>query len=110
RWAAGAPQPIEVAAPDFVEATLMTQPRRRMVHLVNFPVGKPLNTGWRQIGRTLVPVSDINVTLALGAGEQVRAARLATSEAALSVSHHPGGATVIVPRLDDHEIVIFELD
>jgi hypothetical protein len=100
---------IEVHAPDFVEATLMVQAKRRMVHLVNFPVGKPLNTGWRQIGRTLVPVPDIAVKLALGPGERVRAARLATTEATLPVQHHPDSATVVVPRLDDHEIVIFEL-
>jgi hypothetical protein len=103
------PPVIEVDAPDFVEATLMVQANRRMVHLVNFPVGKPLNTGWRQIGRTLVPVPDIAVKIALRPGERVREARLATTEATLPVQHHPDSATVVVPRLDDHEIVVFEL-
>jgi hypothetical protein len=100
---------IEVDAPDFVEATLMVQETRRMVHLVNFPVGKPLNTGWRHIGRTLVPVPDIAVKLALRPGERVRTARLATTEATLPVQHHSDSAAVVVPRLHDHEIVIFEL-
>jgi hypothetical protein len=105
-----AEQPVvEVDAPDFVEATLMVQGKRRIVHLVNFPVGKPLNTGWRHIGRTLVPVSDITVKLALRPGERVRAARLGTNETPLFVQHHPDSATVTVPRLHDHEIVVFEL-
>jgi hypothetical protein len=109
RCALTEPPVIEVDAPDFVEATLMVQAKRRMVHLVNFPVGKPLNTGWRHIGRTLVPVPDIAVKLALAPGERVREARLATTEAPLPVQHHPDSATVFVPRLDDHEIVVFEL-
>lgn len=109
RWALGEPDVIEVQGPDFVEATLMVQQRRRMVHLVNFPVGKPLNTGWRPIGRTLVPVSDIRVSLALAAGETVREARLATTEQPLTVEQRDGKAVVVVPRLQDHEIVVFEL-
>ncbi|MGE5522181.1 MAG: beta-galactosidase trimerization domain-containing protein [Rhodospirillaceae bacterium] len=109
RWALGEAAVIDVDAPDFVEATLMTQPGRRMVHLVNFPVSKPLNTGWRHMGRTLVPLADIRVSLALAAGETVREARLATTEQPLAVRQDTGTATVIVPRLLDHEIVIFEL-
>ena len=84
RWTLNEPASIEVDAPDFVEATLMVQPRRKLVHLVNFPVGKPVNTGWRQIGRNLVPVRDIAVTIALRDGERVREARLATTEQVLA--------------------------
>lgn len=109
RWTANEPPVIEVKAPDFVEATLMVQGARRMVHLVNFPVDKPLNTGWRHIGRTLVPVPDIAVRLALGRHQRVRAARLATNEQPLAVEQGEGSATVVVPQLLDHEIVIFEL-
>ena len=108
-WAANAPPPIEVDAPDFVEATLMKQPGRRLVHLVNFPVGKPVNSGWRHIGRNLVPVSDIAVRLTLRSGELVREARLATSEEVLAVEYGDGAAHVVVPRLFDHEILVFEL-
>jgi hypothetical protein len=57
RWACGPEAALEVDAPDFVDVTLMRQPKRRLVHLVNLPVGKPVNSGWRQIGRNLVPVS-----------------------------------------------------
>jgi hypothetical protein len=109
RWTANEAAPVEVDAPDFVEATLMTQPGRRLVHLVNFPVGKPVNSGWRHIGRNLVPVSDIAVRLTRRSGELVREARLATSGAVLAVEYSDGAAHVVVPRLVDHEIVVFEM-
>lgn len=109
RWALNEPPALEVDAPDFVEATLMTQPGRMLVHLVNFPVGKPLNTGWRPIGRNLLPLSNIALRLALGPGERVREARVASSEQVLAVKQRDALAEVVVPRLEDHEIVVFEL-
>jgi hypothetical protein len=87
----------------------MVQAGRKLVHLVNFPLDKPLNTGWRHMGRNLVPVSNIAVRLSLADGERVREARLATSEQALPVQAARGQAEVVVPHLHDHEIVIFEL-
>jgi hypothetical protein len=110
RWTLNERPSIEIDAPDFVDATLMAQPRRKLVHLVNFPVGKPVNTGWRHIGRNHVPLQDIAVTVALRGGERVREARLATTEEVLAVEQNAGSAHVIVPRLDDHEIVVFELN
>jgi len=109
RWACGPEAALGVTAPDFVDVTLMRQPKRRLVHLVNLPVGKPVNSGWRQIGRNLVPVSDIVVRLPLPAGERFKEARLATTEAVLPAMVDSGTVEVTVPRLDDHEIVIFEL-
>jgi type 1 glutamine amidotransferase len=109
RWAANAPPAVEVDAPDYVEATLMGQPGRRLVHLINFPLAKPVNTGWRQIGRNLVPVEKIAVRLRLERNEAVREARLATTEQVLPLRAHGPVVEVVVPRLDDHEIVIFDL-
>ena len=67
------------------------------------------HTGWRPIGRNLVPVSDVAVRLALAPGQRVREARLATSEQAIPVQERDGAVHVTVPRLLDHEIVVFEL-
>lgn len=108
-WALNEPPVIEVDAPDYVEATLMVQPQRRLVHLVNMPLGKPVNSGWRQIGRNLVPVADIGVRLGLGVDGRVREARLATTEQVLPVKTRDGYAEVVVPQLHDHEIVVFEM-
>lgn len=100
---------LSVDAPDFVDVTLRAQASRRLVHLINFPVAKPLSTGWRHPGRTLVPLRDIAVGYRPAAGERVREARLASNEQPLEVTLRDGRACVSVPRLDDHEIVIFEL-
>jgi len=100
---------LMVDAPDFVDVTLRAQPSRRLVHLINFPVAKPLSTGWRHPGRTLVPLHDIAVRYRLAAGEQVREVRLASNEEKLKVTLNEGWACVSVPRLDDHEIIVFEL-
>jgi hypothetical protein len=108
-WALGEAPAIEVDAPDYVEATLMAQPRRKLVHLVVFPVDKPVNTGWRHPGRNLVPVANVAVRLALRDGESVREVRLASSGRTLPLQGTNGVAEVIVPHLADHEIVIFEL-
>ena len=109
QWALNEPADVEVRAPDFVEVTFMAQPGRALVHLVNFPLEKPVNTGWRHVGRTLVAVENIPVRLALRDGTRVKEARLATTEEALPVQMAGAYAEVIVPRLADHEIVVFEL-
>ncbi len=83
RWVARTT--LEVDAPEFVDISLRVQPRRKLVHLINFPVGKQLNTGWRHAGRTIVPVPDIAVRVKLAAGERVRAARVASTENAIAV-------------------------
>jgi hypothetical protein len=110
RLGLGDAEALEVDAPDYVDVTLQAQPGRRLVHLINFAVGKHVNTGWRHPGRNLVPVQDIRVRLRVSPGEKLRAVRSATDEAVLP--HHVAGAwaEVTVPRLQDHEIVVFELD
>jgi hypothetical protein len=105
----GAAKDLEVDAPDYVDATSMGQPGRRLVHLVNFPVGKHLNTGWRHPGRNLIAVADITVRIKLGADRSVREVRLASDETRLSHRRDGAWTEVTVPRLVDHEIVIFEL-
>ena len=109
RWAVNEPPPMEVDAPDYVEVTFVAQTRRRLVHLVNLPLGKPVNTGWRHIGRNLVPVEHIAVRVRLDAKQALREARLASTEEILPVRTHGAFVEVVVPRLDDHEIVVFEL-
>ena len=99
---------LEVDAPDFVDVTLQAQAGRKLVHLINFPLAKPLSTGWRHPGRTLVPLRDIAVRYRPAAGESVREVRLASNEEKLQLTLRDGWAEVSVPRLYDHEIVIFE--
>ena len=110
RWAQGEPPALEVDAPDYVDVTHMGQPGRALVHLINLPLDKPLNTGWRHPGRNLVEVRDIVVRLRPAAGQRVKSARLAGNEALLPISMIGGVIKVTVPKLADHEIVVFELE
>jgi hypothetical protein len=77
---------------------------------VNFPVGKHLNTGWRHPGTAIHPVSGIRVSLRCGAGERLRSVRIASSETKLVPVLRDGRVDVVVDRLDDHEIVVFEFE
>jgi hypothetical protein len=109
RYALGDAHDFEVDAPEFVDVALRVQPGRKLVHLINFPVGKHLNTGWRHAGRTIVPLRDIAVRIKLAAGEHVHEVRAGSNESKLTVVMDGAWARVTVPALDDHEIVIFEL-
>ena len=100
---------LEVIAPDYVDVTSMEQPRRWLVHLINFPVSKQLNTGWRHPGRNLIPVTDIVVRIRLADGRRIAQVRLATTEGVLAYRFEGDWAEVTVPVLDDHEIVVFEM-
>ena len=88
----------------------MRQEKRRLVHLINLPVDKPLNTGWRHPGRNLVPVPDIEVKLRLDRGERIREVRAATNEERLDCVAAADWVHVRVPHLSDHEIIVFEID
>ncbi len=114
RWALGEPLSVEVEAPDFVDVTHMAQPHhagRTLVHLINLPLDKPLNTGWRHPGRNLVEVRDIVVRLRAPAEQQVKSVRLAGDEQCLPLTNLVDGVyQVTVPKLADHEIVIFEFE
>lgn len=109
RHALGDAHNFELDAPDFVDVALNVQPGRKLVHLINFPVGKQLNTGWRHAGRTQMRLTDLRLRIKLAAGEHVREARLATSVVVLACEEENGWAGVTVPVLTDHEIVVFEL-
>ena len=97
---------IELDAPEFVDVSLRVQAKRRLVHLINFPVGKHLNTGWRHAGRTLMPLTNLALSIKLGAGESVREVRIATSEQLIPHVQDGRRVSVTVPALADHEIVV----
>jgi hypothetical protein len=109
RHALGDALEFKIDAPEFVDVALRVQPQRKLVHLINFPVAKQLNTGWRHAGRTIVPLRDIGLSVKLAPGERVREVRLASNESVLACAENDGWACVNVPALEDHEIIIFEL-
>lgn len=108
-WAAGVPPEVEVSAPDYVDITCMGQSDRILIHLVNLPLDKPLNTGWRHPGRHLVPVHEIQVRLrSRRPGPERVTAHLASTGKQLKITPAGDAIEVTVPELLDHEIVVFE--
>jgi len=99
---------LEVIASNFVDVTSMSQNQRRLVHLINLPVGKSLNTGWRHPGGNLIAQTNIVVRVKLAAHQTLKEVRLASNESLLQVRHHQAWHEVVIPQLDDHDIVIFE--
>ena len=78
------------------------------MHLINLPLDKPVNTGWRHPGRNLVPVHGIKVRLRpRQPGPQLTTVHLASTGAKLAVVACDGAFEVTVPELSDHEIVVF---
>ena len=100
---------LQVIAPDYVDVTSMEQPGRKLVHLINFPLSKQVNAGWRHPGRNLVPVANIVVKIRLENAEQIVRVRLATTDSVLAHAIEGEWVVVTVPQLEDHEIVVFEL-
>jgi hypothetical protein len=101
---------IEISAPDYVDVSYMSQQNRKLVHLINFPVGKNVNSGWRRPGQNLVPVRDVQVRLRTKQAETVKKVRTLNNQASLEFSACSDWIEVTVPELLDHEIVVFELE
>lgn len=100
---------LEVEAPEFVDISFMRQPQRYLLHLINFPVDKPLSTGVRNVGRRIVPVTSITVRLRLAPGEAVRSVHSLAQGAPLAFTAVDEVVQVTAPTLNDHEVLVFEL-
>lgn len=114
-WVAPAPPPVTVEAPMCIHATTMRQTRganeRLVVHLFN-----DLNTTAHHafpnddvpLREEVVPVHDIRVTF--HPRYRLRHVHLEPEGRALRVHDTVAGATVTVPRLDVHAMVVGELE
>ena len=101
-WAAGAPQPLQVAAPPTLQVSLRVQPGRRMVHLINL-------TGGERFFRELVPLRDVRVALRLQAGGSVAGAHLLSDRQPLAVTSDGDLWGVSIPEIRDYDVLVFEL-
>jgi hypothetical protein len=101
---------IEVSAPDYVDISYMAQEKRKIVHLINFPVGKQVNSGWRRPGQNIVPVSDIQIQVRIPKQDRVKQVYLLSGQTSLEFDRESDWVKVTVPKLIDHEIVVFELE
>lgn len=112
-WAASGPQPVTVEAPMCVHSTVMRQTKageRLVVHLFN-----DLNTTSHHalpaddvpLREETVPISDIRVTF--DPGYRLGKVHLEPQGKTLKIEKTAKGASVVVPRLDVHSMVVAEL-
>lgn len=99
---------LEVQASDFVDVTSMEQESRRLIHLINFPVSKSVNSGWRHPGGNLIPQENISIRVMEPTGKKIKEVRLASNESCIKYQSNSNWIEAVVPVLHDHEIVIFE--
>ncbi len=82
------------------------QAERVIVHLVNLNHAN----AWKAPVDDFAPVGEQRVTLLLPAGIRAASARLLVADAdAACDTGTDGAATVTVPRIEDHEVVVIEL-
>jgi hypothetical protein len=122
RWVAWDDLPVRVGGPGLVDVHAYTQEdassagtaspgvsplRRVIVHLVNLTHAGT----WQAPVDELVAAGEQRLTLRLPAGRRVAAARLlvAGADAAVAPDETVGTATVTVPSVLDHEVVVVEL-
>jgi len=115
------PLPYEVDAPTVVisNAFIQDDPKRLMVHLLNLPPAsnRVVRPGWpgdelcgpgaRSVLDEILPIYDITVSVR---DYNVKSARLPLSEQELEIVREGDIARVVVPRLDDHDIVELVLE
>jgi hypothetical protein len=58
----------------------MEQENRNLIHLINFPVSKSVNSGWRHPGGNLIPQEKIVIRTKQATNKKLKEVRLASNE------------------------------
>ena len=96
---------VETDAPATAEVTLMRQGARDVVHVVNYHAGRRA-PGHVEVLEAPVPLRDVALRVRrTGPTTSVRAVRAGV---ALSFAAAGGVVSVSVPRIEEHELVVFE--
>ncbi len=96
---------IKVSAPSTAEITLTEQPGRKIVHLLHYPAerrGVDLD-----VVEDIIPLFDIPVSLKLS--HRPRQVYLAPELQSLRTEYDNGYATVTVPKVSGHAMLVFEV-
>jgi len=95
---------VETDAPSTAEVTVTRQKNRCVVHIVNYHAQRRANHV--EVIEEVIPLRDVSVSLRLE--EEPSRAYLAPENIPLDVSHADGVARVLVPRVNEHAMVVFE--
>ena len=100
RWAAREGLPLRVEGRGLLDCHLYSQGTRVVLHVVNLTAteSKPLHE--------IIPVGPVTVAVRWPA--DAAAARLLVSGKTLKAAVHGGWAEVVLDRVEDHEVVVFE--
>ncbi len=102
RWASRDRIPLRVEGVGLLDCHLYRQAGRLVLHLVNLS-----NPGaWRQALHELIPVGPFSVAVQLPDGVGGRSARLLVADGTATTTVADGWATLEVPRILDHEVVV----
>jgi hypothetical protein len=99
------PQPlVRMTAPSFVEATVMRQRRRTIVHLLSYCPARRTPT----LDIVEEPVNVANLPLSLRLARAPKQVTLAPQSQPLAFAYRNGRAEVTIPELRGHAMVVFE--
>jgi hypothetical protein len=99
------PEPLlRVTAPTAVEATVMRQDRRTIVHLLNYAPERRAKD--IDIVEDIVPLYNVPVSLRMD--RRPKFVSLAPTGEALSFTVHGNRVEVVLPKLPGHAMVVFE--
>jgi Hypothetical glycosyl hydrolase 6 len=98
-------QLVETDAPASAEVSLMRQGRRDVVHVVNYSPGRRA-PGHIEVLETPVPLRD--VTLRLRRTAETTRVHMPRTGAELPFDAGAGIVTVVVPRIDAYDVIVFE--
>ncbi|QIN83286.1 Tat pathway signal protein [Rubrobacter tropicus] len=104
RWAAGDAIPLSVEGPGLIDCHPYGQPGRLVLHLVNLT-----NAGaWPALLDELVPVGPLKARVRLPEGVDAGRVRLLVSGHETEGHVKDGWATIDIPSVTDHEVVVVE--
>jgi hypothetical protein len=99
------PEPlIRVKGPAMLEASVLRQGRRMIVHLLHYCPQR--RTPTLDIVEDIVPLMDVEISLKTA--RKPGRVYLAPEQKALEFDYAPGRTRVVVPRMDGHAMVVFE--
>jgi hypothetical protein len=104
-WATNEPSPVEVVGPGLLEITAWRQRGSMTVHLVNLTNPMMMKGPLREV----IPIGPERVQIRLPAEAEPKRVRLLTAGTAPDVKKSGAMLTVIVPRIDVHEVIAIDL-
>lgn len=110
RLAHGGRLDVEVGVDGYVELSLMHQPGRQLLHLINMSGGRSVNSGWRHPLQRTVGLGPVEIRLRPPREGTIRRVRTVREAAEVPFECRDGWIRFSLPRLAEYEIIAAEYD